>query len=140
MTDFLEYVFPERETKWRINWYNEIKIPMLTAGVMSDTGKHSLEERIDLLHGFVTKHILPVLPGDPEARTPEEDFVFLGLRNLVMHSKAKLIIMQLLGQIQNPAKRASKSKLKIDLEQVTVTQLYGEMVRILKEENPELLD
>ena len=67
MTDFLEYVFPERETKWRINWYNEIKVPMLTAGVMSDTGKHSLEERIDLLHGLITKHILPVLPGDPEA-------------------------------------------------------------------------
>ena len=47
MTDFVEFVFPERPIKWRINWYNEIKIPMLTAGVLTDTGYESLSERID---------------------------------------------------------------------------------------------
>jgi hypothetical protein len=38
MSDFIEYIFPERATKWRINWYNEIKVPMLTAGILTDTG------------------------------------------------------------------------------------------------------
>jgi len=38
MSEFLDYVLPERENKWRIHWYNEIKMPMLTAGVMSDSG------------------------------------------------------------------------------------------------------
>ncbi len=130
MTDFLEYVFPDRQVKWRINWYNEIKVPMFTAAVLTDTGVQSLEERIDLLHGIITNHILPSLPDDPKVRTPEEEFVFASLRNRVMHSKAKLIIMQLIGQIQNPSKRISKTKLKIDLSVVTVTQLFSEMMRI----------
>ena len=47
MTDFLEYVFPDRQVKWRINWYNEIQVPMFTAAVLTDTGVQSLEERID---------------------------------------------------------------------------------------------
>ena len=130
MTDFLEYVFPDRQVKWRINWYNEIKVPMFTAAVLTDTGVQSLEERIDQLHSIITNHILPSLPDDPKVRTPEEEFVFASLRNRVMHSKAKLIIMQLIGQIQNPSKRISKTKLKIDLSVVTVTQLFSEMMRI----------
>lgn len=93
MSDLLEYVFPERPIKWRINWYNEVKVPMLTAGVLADAGVESLEERIDLLHGLITKHILPSLPDETEARTPEEEFMFISLKNRVMHSKAKLIIM-----------------------------------------------
>ena len=46
--------------------------------------------------------------------------------------------MQLIGQIQNPSKRISKTKLKIDLSVVTVTQLFSEMMRIFQDENPEL--
>jgi len=95
----LEYVFPDRPIKWRINWYNEIKVPMLTAAVLTDTGVDSLEERTDLLNGIIKDHILPCLPLDPEVRTPEEEFMFSALRNRVIHSKAKLIIMQLIGQI-----------------------------------------
>lgn len=38
MTDFLEYIHTERAIRWRVNWYNEIKIPMLTAGIMFDNG------------------------------------------------------------------------------------------------------
>lgn len=97
MTDFVEYVFPERPIKWRINWYNEIKIPMLTAGVLTDTGYESLNERIDQLHEFVLKNTLPPLPNEKVPRTEEEEFVLLALKNRVVHSKAKLIIMQLIG-------------------------------------------
>lgn len=42
MTDFVEYLFNDRQTKWRVNWYNEIKIPMLTAAILFDNGYESL--------------------------------------------------------------------------------------------------
>lgn len=42
MTDFIEYLNPERAVRWKINWYNEIKIPMLTAGILFDNGHESL--------------------------------------------------------------------------------------------------
>lgn len=42
MTDFIEYLFSDREVRWRISWYNEIKVPMLTAAILADTGRNSL--------------------------------------------------------------------------------------------------
>lgn len=42
MTDFVEYLFQDREVRWRCKWYNEIKMPMLTAAILADTGNDSL--------------------------------------------------------------------------------------------------
>lgn len=39
VSDFLEYIFIDRQTRWRINWYNEVKIPMLTAAILFDNGQ-----------------------------------------------------------------------------------------------------
>ena len=39
MTDFLEYLFTDRSVRWRINWYNEVKIPMLTSAILFDNGE-----------------------------------------------------------------------------------------------------
>jgi len=60
----MEYLFTERHMRWRINWYNEVKIPMLTAGILYDNGLDSLNERIDILHAIVTQSIIPPLPND----------------------------------------------------------------------------
>ena len=49
MSDFLEYLFNDRALRWRINWYNEVKIPMLTAAILIDNGDDSIQKRIDLL-------------------------------------------------------------------------------------------
>lgn len=38
MTEFMEYLHTERSIRWRINWYNEVKIPMLTAAILFDSG------------------------------------------------------------------------------------------------------
>ena len=53
ITDFMEYLFTERHIKWRINWYNEIKLPMLTAPIISDNGKYHLDEKIKALHDVI---------------------------------------------------------------------------------------
>lgn len=75
MTDFIEYLFTEKATRWRINWYNEIKIPMLTAGIMFDCGHQSLENRVEELRKIVIENIIPALPNDNSAKTPEEEFI-----------------------------------------------------------------
>lgn len=50
-------------------------MPMLTAAILADTGKDSLNQRIDLLHSFIVNNVLPSLPGDSPALTKEEEFV-----------------------------------------------------------------
>jgi hypothetical protein len=74
-------VLPDRASKWRLNWYNELKIPLLTAVIMLDNGFNKLDERVDVLHRLVTKNIVPALPGDSPAQTPEEMFISTGIRN-----------------------------------------------------------
>jgi hypothetical protein len=92
----------DRQIKWRIGWYNEIKIPMLTAGVIFDNGSESLQERIDAMNKLVTTTILPALPDDPKGFTAEEEFMQIALRNRVVHARCKVIIMQVLQQIKTP--------------------------------------
>lgn len=64
MTDFIEYLNPERSMRWKINWYNEIKIPMLTAGILFDNGHESLIQRVNELKSIVINNIVPALPED----------------------------------------------------------------------------
>ena len=71
----MEYLFTERHMRWRINWYNEVKIPMLTAAILFDNGQESLDERINILHELVTKQVLPPLPNDKLVLTAEEEFM-----------------------------------------------------------------
>lgn len=42
MTEFLEYLHTDRPMRWRINWYNEVKVPMLTSAILFDNGEQSL--------------------------------------------------------------------------------------------------
>ena len=81
MSDFVEYVFNDRVVKWRVNWYNEIKIPLLTTGILYDNGQESLMQRVDVLHEIVTKSVVPPLPGDVKSLTSDEEFTFMALRN-----------------------------------------------------------
>jgi hypothetical protein len=81
MTELLEFVFPESATKWRVGWFNEIKVPMLTAAILFDSGKDSLTKRMDMLRDIVVNNIVPALPGEAIAKTPEEQFVQLALKN-----------------------------------------------------------
>ena len=104
VSDFIEYVFNDRAVKWRVNWYNEIKIPLLTTGILYDNGEQSLMSRVDLLHEMVTKTVMPPLPGDVKSLTPEEEFTFMALRNKHIHARAKIIMMSMLEQVRNPDK------------------------------------
>ena len=93
LTDFLEYIFIDRQTRWRINWYNEVKIPMLTAAILFDNGTDLLQDKIDVLHNIVSKGINPPLPDEGSLMTSDEEFIQISLKNKSVHARAKLIIM-----------------------------------------------
>ena len=140
-TDFLEYLFPDRSFKWRIQWYNEIKIPMLTAGILVDNGQDSLLEKTKLLHSIVLRGFDPPLPGDSKALCPEEEFIQIALKSQAVHARAKLIIMQILNQIQNPDLCLSKSNVRfLDYKRASATQVFQEMLSIIKAENPKVVE
>lgn len=97
MTDLLEYCFTERSVRWRINWFNEVKVPMLIAGILFDSGHNSLQERVAKLKDLATTTINPPLPGDKKATTADEEYIQLALQSRQMHARAKLVIMQMLN-------------------------------------------
>jgi len=61
--------------RWRINWYNEVKVPMLIAGILFDSGHNSLGERVAKLREIATTTINPSLPGDKKATTADEEYL-----------------------------------------------------------------
>lgn len=75
MTDFIEYIFTDRQTKWRVNWYNEIKIPMLTAAILFDNGYESLNQKVDILFKIVTSNKEPDKKDNIIMYAPEEEFI-----------------------------------------------------------------
>ena len=105
MTDFMEYVHTDRAVRWRINWFNEIRVPMLTAAILFDNGSESIDQRIAYLQKLVRENILPTLPHESKAMTNEEIFVLASLRNRKIHARAKLLIMQMLNQIKSTTKK-----------------------------------
>ena len=38
LTHVLGYIFPQKDVTWRLNWYNEVRMPLLTAGILQDKG------------------------------------------------------------------------------------------------------
>jgi acetone carboxylase gamma subunit len=53
MTRYLSFVLQsENQLKNRVDWYDEIKTPLLTTLILCDTGKEKLKERGEILHKF----------------------------------------------------------------------------------------
>lgn len=43
ITQTLSQVFPSKDVLWRLNWFNEVKMPLLNAFIIGDDGEHKLE-------------------------------------------------------------------------------------------------
>jgi hypothetical protein len=71
----------------------------MSSRILSDLGHGNLEQRIEALHK-VTEAENTVI----KVYTEEEAFVKLATRDKNMHTKAKLIILQLLNQISQGLK------------------------------------
>jgi len=123
-----------------MNWYNEIKIPLLTVGILNDQGTESLHQRAEALHKLVTETIIPALPGDSKGYTSDEEFLSIALRNKTVHARAKIIMMQFLDQIKNPELELVKVRSRItNIGDATVTEIFDELMNIMRKENPHIV-
>jgi hypothetical protein len=48
---------------------------MITAPILFDKGDSHLHQKVETLHTLVTKNIIPALPGDCKAMTPDEEYI-----------------------------------------------------------------
>ena len=46
LTHVLAFVFPAKDVAWRLNWYNELRMPMLSAALLTDEGRHNLTKKM----------------------------------------------------------------------------------------------
>ena len=136
MSDFMEYVHTDRAVRWRINWFNEIRVPMLTAAILFDNGSESIDQRIAHLQKLVHDNILPSLPHESKAMTHEEMFVQASLRNRKIHARAKLLIMQMLNQVKNTTGQSNRNPGEKDYNNATVTEIFNDLFRMLEKEFP----
>jgi hypothetical protein len=90
----LNYVFPHRDVNWRLNWFNEVKIPLLTAVILHDDGTHSLDEKIKELEKLYQDDPTSTmnLESEPHATLQEEKFVQSALHNRKLHARAKVLV------------------------------------------------
>ena len=116
-------MFTDRQVKWRVNWFNEVKIPMLTAAVLSDKGLQSLQSKIDQ-YNIIVDQEFKVPPGKAKILTPEEEFMYITLRSNFVHGKAKILIYKILKENKG----------------LSVTQLFGMMLFRLKREHPQVVE
>lgn len=53
ITHLLAFVFPQKDVAWRLNWYNELRMPMLAAALLTDEGKINLTNKLRSMVEFV---------------------------------------------------------------------------------------
>lgn len=68
ITHILAFVFPGRDTAWRLNWYNELRMPILSAALLTDEGKHNLREKMQELVSMLQKTPTTIMELNPDSR------------------------------------------------------------------------
>ena len=108
---------PTREVAWRLNWYNELKMPMLSAALLTDEGKHNLNQKmrelVELLSNYPTT-IMELNTEDKNSHShaellPDERLLSLTLTKAKLHTKAKVIIFQRLDEIDRKRQQMGNS-------------------------------
>lgn len=60
----------DKEVRGRIDWYDEIKTPLLTSLILCDTGKEALKERTELMHNLTIEKVFSL---DEEGPLTDEE-------------------------------------------------------------------
>lgn len=124
----LNFVFPSRDVSWRLNWYNELKMPMLSTAMLTDEGKANLKKKmrefIDLLANYPTTS-MEINTEDKnqlstEELTSEERLLTLTLHKAKLHTKAKVIIFAKLDEIERKRLLLGKEMEPRDMHEMQV--------------------
>lgn len=76
ITQTLNFVLQQKDALWRLNWYNEVKIPLLSALILFDSGENHLQTKIDQMNDFAKKNpdnSMNIIQDD--ALLDDEDFL-----------------------------------------------------------------
>ena len=65
----MAFVFPAKDVKLRLNWYNELRMPMLSAALLTDEGRHNLGRKMQELVDMLKKNPMTMMeiPTDHES-------------------------------------------------------------------------
>lgn len=77
LTQTLFHVFPQKDIRWRINWFNEVKMPLLNAYIMSDNkAEHLLSDKIAAIKKLVKENPVTQMNVEQHAELlPDEKFL-----------------------------------------------------------------
>ena len=106
-----------------MNWFNEVKIPMLTAAILTDSGQNDIKSKIELYDTLIEAEF-NTAPGKAKKLTPEEEFLLISLRSNYVHGKAKVLIYKILKECKT----------------ASVMQLYNTMLFRLRKEHPSVVE
>ena len=115
MTRYLKFAFADDvDLKSRVDWYDEIKTPLLTSLILCDSGEQALTQRSKELHSLSLEKCYSVQQQTSfaeERLTLEERFVRLVQSEKSYHAKAKMLILQFIGLVlESKQKLGGKSK------------------------------
>ena len=77
ITQAITYIFPDSTTQWRLNWFNEVKMPILTTILLFEA-EISLEENMNKFTSMIKLDSL----------TQDELYVKNAMKNQEMHAAA----------------------------------------------------
>jgi len=109
-------------------------MPLLTSILLHDNGRHALSEKMNELYKIVNEHPITV-NSDDETETNEEKFMGSALRSMKLHAKAKLLIMQIIHQIQDESRQSNKTDVPLT-EIKTMSEIMTKLSKMLEEEDP----
>ena len=97
ITHVLGFVFPQRDVAWRLNWYNEIRIPMLAAAMLSDEGVVNLQKKMKEMTALLDEYPTTVMELSAEAAglsnknelLSDERMITNVVNSMRLHTKAK---------------------------------------------------
>ena len=73
---FIQFVMSEnRDVKNKIDWYDEIKTPLMTSLILCDTGKEALIDRTEQLHKLAVQKLDLYENDEDEPLLQEEVFM-----------------------------------------------------------------
>ena len=133
LTHCLGFVFPNRDILWRLNWYNEVKMPLMTASILLDEGSHALDtkmaEMLEIIEKDPTSILKQEMPEDmvhSKKKDPllkEESLLTQSVFSAKLHSKAKMIIHQQIKDVSERKYEAGEGKInQLDMAEISKTQ------------------
>ena len=83
ITQALQYVFPDATIQWRLNWFNDVKMPVLTTMLLYK-GDNTMQENMENFRQMIKLNSL----------TQDEIYVRNAMKSRVMHERAIFIIQE----------------------------------------------